>query len=167
MEVASFFAIGTRSYDQSTKFPVTSYHNPERYRISLQCIPTISNCHQKCILFPKFHRQHGLYVAVHIIKTSFRKPPERRSTTNLKISRPDPYGESSLPVSSTPYHNADVLNTVTSAMESITLVQQRLASSLNLPAIQLDKFSGSPSEFPTFKSVCPLVSIQIKNLRKQ
>jgi hypothetical protein len=43
------------------------------------------------------------------------------------------------------------MNTVTSAMESITLVQQRLALSLNLPAIQLDKFSGSPSEFPTFK----------------
>ena len=36
-------------------------------------------------------------------------------------------------------------------MESITLVQQKLASSLNLPAIQLDKFSGSPCEFPSFK----------------
>ena len=43
------------------------------------------------------------------------------------------------------------MNAVTSAMESITMVQQRMASSLNLPAIQLDKFSGSPSEFPSFK----------------
>ena len=36
-------------------------------------------------------------------------------------------------------------------MESIPLVQPRLALSLNLPAIQLDKFSSSLSEFTSFK----------------
>ncbi len=58
------------------------------------------------------------------------------------------------PANSTAFNgNEDFLNTVTSGTTKvgITLVQQRLACSLNLPAIQLDKFSGSPSEFPIFK----------------
>ena len=91
-------------------------------------------------------------------KPAVIKPSERPLRTNLRISRPehDPHvdrreSQASRPVNSTLYRNADVLNTVTSAMESIILVQQRLASSLNLPTIQLDKFSGAPSEFPTFK----------------
>ena len=92
------------------------------------------------------------------LKSVAKKPAERRSRTNLKISQPghkpsvdrkEP--QVYKPVNSTLHRNSDALNTVTSAMENITLVQQRLASSLNLPTIQLDKFSGLPSEFPIFK----------------
>ncbi|XP_028413873.1 uncharacterized protein LOC114536722 [Dendronephthya gigantea] len=67
----------------------------------------------------------------HAIPTEFQTSREAASTLSNK--------------------KADVLESVASAMESITLVQQRLASGLNLPAIQLDKFSGSPNEFPLFK----------------
>ena len=92
------------------------------------------------------------------LKSVAKNPTERRSRTNLKISQPghkpsvdrkEP--QVYKPVNSTLHRNLDALNTVTAAMENITLVQQRLAPSLNLPTIQLDKFSGLPSEFPIFK----------------
>ena len=84
------------------------------------------------------------------------KPAERRPRTNLKISRPEskPSVDPKEPQAYKPvalHRNSDALNTVTSAMENITLVQQRLASSQNLPAIQLDKFPGLPCQFPMFK----------------
>ena len=92
------------------------------------------------------------------LKPVAKKPAEKRSRTNLKISQPEhkpsvdrKEPQVYKPVNSTLHRNSDALNTVTSAMENITLVQQRLASSLNLPTIQLDKFSGLPSEFPNFK----------------
>lgn len=44
-----------------------------------------------------------------------------------------------------------VLTMVASAMQSISSVQQKLASNQSLPAIKLDKFSGSPEHFPLFK----------------
>ena len=48
-------------------------------------------------------------------------------------------------------HDPDLFDTVASAMETISLVQQRLASNLNLPPVHLEMFSGSPSEFPMFQ----------------
>ena len=92
------------------------------------------------------------------LKPTVRQPPERRLRTNFQISRPEykPHVHHKGPrasglENSNPPGKTDVLNAVTSAMESITMVQQRMASSLNRPAMQLDKFSGSPSEFPSFK----------------
>ena len=45
----------------------------------------------------------------------------------------------------------NILTMVASAMENISSVQQKLASNQSLPPIKLDKFSGSPEEFPLFK----------------
>ena len=45
----------------------------------------------------------------------------------------------------------NILTMVASAMEGISSVQQKLASNQSLPPIKLDKFSGSPEEFPLFK----------------
>ena len=45
----------------------------------------------------------------------------------------------------------DVLTMVASAMKDISSVQQRLASNQSLPPVELNKFSGSPEEFPVFK----------------
>ena len=50
-----------------------------------------------------------------------------------------------------PTDNSNVLHSVASAMQNISMVQQRLASNLNLPAIHLEIFYGLPSEFPMFK----------------
>ena len=45
----------------------------------------------------------------------------------------------------------NILTMVASAVENISSVQQKLASNQSLPPIKLDKFSGSPEEFPPFK----------------
>lgn len=50
-----------------------------------------------------------------------------------------------------PNQGEDVLCTVAAAMRSISSVQQRLVSNLNPPAICIEIFSGSPSDFPMFK----------------
>lgn len=82
------------------------------------------------------------------------KPPEVdiRDTVPISESKPN------LVPMKPPYSNQvksardpDLFNTVASAMESISLVQQRLASNLNLPPVHLEMFSDSPSEFPMFK----------------
>ena len=82
------------------------------------------------------------------------KPPEVDIRDTVPISERKP----NLVPMKPPYsnqvksaHDPDLFDTVASAMESISLVQQRLASNLNLPPVHLEMFSGSPSEFPMFK----------------
>lgn len=55
------------------------------------------------------------------------------------------------PTNSTNLPQDDILTMVASTMQGISSVQQKLASQQSLPTIKLDKFSGSPEEFPLFK----------------
>ena len=82
-------------------------------------------------------------------------PPEtnpRSRIPNMTQHSPNPdLVEPQCPRYVQPTDNSNVLHAVASAMQNISMVQQRLASNLNLPAIHLEIFYGLPSEFPMFK----------------